>query len=312
MFGCSPVAAHWLRPKLLVRDSVFVLYLRSDEVGELRSMAKPIGQSRGAAAFGELVMVRVLGPVDLVGSSGAVVPETRIGRKLLGALAISANHMVSSDQLAEILWGETRPPSWTNTLQTYVYRLRRLLDPDRIVSEDHSYGLMVSPHELDALIFERWAGDAADLRSDPPACVELSRKALGLWRGVPFGEFADQDPFRLEAIRLDEIRLFVMEIELDAELAMGRSDMAIGTLEALVDEHPYRERLWFLLVRALSACGRRVEAIRAVGRLREILAEAGLEPTVDLLQLEDEILTERPEVRPHLIRRSPTRLDRET
>lgn len=277
----------------------------------LNSMEMPADVNRSAGPSGELVMIRVLGPIDLVVGSGPLVPTTRVGRKLLGAMAISANHMVSSDQLADILWGENRPPSWPNTLQTYVYRLRRSLGPDRIISEDHCYGLMVSLEELDALIFEKWAGEAADLAVDPPACAETCRRALGLWRGVPFGEFADQDPYRLEAIRLDEMRLFVMELELEAELSMGRSDMTIGTLEALVDEHPYRERLWFLLVRALSLCGRRVEAIRAVSRLRGILAEAGLEPTVDLLQLEEEILTERPEVRPHLIRRSPIPLDSE-
>lgn len=263
-------------------------------------MEVPSVPGRAADGHGKLVMIRVLGPVDLVTVSGSRVPQSRVGRKLLGALAISANHLVSSEQLAQIIWGEKRPPSWANTLQTYIYRLRRLLEPPRIITEDHSYGLMVSPDELDALVFERGAGEAADLRLDPPACAATCKDALALWRGVPFGEFADEDPYRLEAMRLDEIRLFVMELELEAELAMGHSEMVVGALEALVEEYPYRERIWFLLVRALSLCGRRVEAIRAVTRLRGILAFAGLEPTLDLLQLEDEIITESPHVRPHL------------
>lgn len=247
-----------------------------------------------------LVMVRVLGPIDIVTRSGPMLPPSRIGRKLLGAMAISANHMVSSDQLARIIWSENPPPSWANTLQTYVYRLRRLLDPERIISENHSYGLMVTPQELDALVFEMRADDAASHRDDPNLCARLCKEALALWRGVAFGEFAEEDPYRLEAIRLDEIRLFVMELELEAELAIGRGEMVVGALEALVEDHPYRERLWYLLVTALSGCGRRVEAIRAITRLRGILAEAGLEPTLDMLQLEEEILTESPEVRPHL------------
>lgn len=248
----------------------------------------------------DVVMIRVLGPIDVLTRSGPRLPSGRICRKLLGALAISANHMVSSDQLAEIIWSADPPPSWANTLQTYVYRLRRLLDPERIVSEDHSYGLMVTADELDALIFEKRADVAAAQRGDPERCARQCKEALTLWRGVAFGEFAEEDPYRLEAIRLDEIRIFVMELELEAELALGRGEMVVGALEGLVEDHPYRERLWFLLVTALSMCGRRVEALRAIVRLRGILAEAGLEPTIDLLQLEDEILTENPEVRPNL------------
>lgn len=225
------------------------------------------------------------------------MPPTRLARKLLGALAIATNHMVSSDHLAQVLWGEEPPPSATNALQTYVYRLRRLLGRDRILTEDHSYSLQLDPLQLDALVFEKTASEAARARQQPEKCIELCRSALALWRGVPFGEFVDEDPFRIEAIRLDELRLFVMELELESELKLGRGELVVGTLEALVEDHPYRERFWSLLVTALMECGRRVEALRSLTRLRGILAETGLEPSDELLQLEEEILTNCPELR---------------
>jgi DNA-binding SARP family transcriptional activator len=245
-------------------------------------------------------MVRVLGPVDVMTEAGVVVPKGRIGRKLLGALAISVNHAVSSDRLAEIIWHESPPPSLGNTLQTYIFRLREDVGHERIVGEDHSYALHLAPEQLDALEFERLASRAADCREDASRCTALCREALALWRGVPFGEFVDEDPFRLEAMRLDELRLYVMEIQLAAELELGREELAVGTLEALVEDYPYRERLWYLLIEALALCGRRVEALRAFRRLRSLLAQVGLEPSAEIKSLEEEILSEDPRLRPRL------------
>lgn len=239
-----------------------------------------------------LRVVRILGPIDLVTDSGVVVPTGRIGRKLLGALAISVNHAVSADRLAEIIWGNTPPPSRDNTLQTYMYRLREELGHDRIVSEDHSYCLQLAPRQLDALQFERLTSLASDARDEPDECVRLCQSALSLWRGVPFGEFVDEDPFRLEAMRLDELRLLVMELKLGSDLDLGREELVVGTLEAIVDDYPYRERMWHLLIRALSSCSRRVEALRACRRLRDVLAEVGLEPSGEIRELEERIISE--------------------
>lgn len=247
-----------------------------------------------------LVMIRVLGPVDVVTTEGATPIGGRFGRKLLATLALSANHMVTSDRLAEILWDESPPPSRDNTLQTYISRLRHLLGPSRISGEDHSYQLNVEPVQLDALVFESMVSEAIASRERPEVSLELAKRSLALWRGIPFGELADEDPFRLEAIRLDELRLLAMELRLEADLALGREEMVIGTLEGLVEEHPYRERMWYLLMAALSMAGRRVEALRAGHRLREVLAEVGLEPATEIRTLEEEILSEDATVRARL------------
>lgn len=236
--------------------------------------------------------IRVLGPIDLLTETGVVVPKGRIGRKLLGALAISVNHAVTADRLAEIIWHESPPPSLANTLQTYIYRLREEVGHERIVRSDHSYALRVAPEQLDALEFEGMVARAAEVRGDPSECIARARKALGLWRGVPFGEFADEDPFRLEAIRLDELRLYAMELRLAGELEMDREEMVVGTLESLVEDYPYRERLWFLLIEALARAGRRVDALREFHRLHEILAEVGLEPSEEIRDLEDAIFSD--------------------
>lgn len=248
----------------------------------------------------KLVMVRVLGPVDVVVSGDAVTIGSRLERLLLAAFVESANQAVSTNRLAEILWGAEPPPSRDNTLQTYISRLRATVGGARIATEGDSYILRVAEDEVDAGRFEHLVGAAAAARDDPERCRRLCDQALSLWRGSPFGAFTDDDPFRLNALRLDGIRLFALELNLGSEIALGNEALAVGPLEALVADYPYRERLWHLLVVALSLSGRRVEALRACTDLRQTLAALGLEPTLVIRDLEDEIATEAPDVRSKL------------
>lgn len=254
----------------------------------------------GCSSIENDFMVRVLGPVDLLVSGQVVLVGGRNERTVLAALAISANHWVTSDQLAQILWGDQPPPSRTNTLQTYVSRLKHRLGNERLTGEDHSYELHVTPDELDALVFEQEVSKAAESLDQPERCLDLCRGALKLWRGPPFGELGDEEPFQLEAIRLAELRLRAMEMQLESRLMTGQPDLAIAALEALVHEYPYRERMWYLLIYGLAITGRRVEALRSSRSLRQLLSEVGLEPTIDIRDLEEEILTESPRVRPRL------------
>jgi DNA-binding SARP family transcriptional activator len=237
-----------------------------------------------------LQMVRILGPIDLLMDNGRVQVPGSFARKLLGGLVLAANHSVSLDRLAWILWKDEVPPSRNNTLQSYVHRLRHILGPDVIRSEGHSYQLSVTPDQVDALEFERLVGLADRSRDMAEECSILCKRALGLWRGDAFGEFTMEDPFRLEVLRLDEMRLFAMELQLESELAFDRPEMVIGTIEGLVEEHPYNERLWHLLVEALAMSGRRVDALRSLQELRRVLGEVGLEPSHQLLELEDRVV----------------------
>lgn len=251
-----------------------------------------------APDVGQAVRIRILGPVDAVAPTGPVTVGGRLEKMLLAALAISANHAVSADALAQILWGDDPPPSRDNTLQTYVSRLRSSIGPERITSENHSYKLTAGRHDLDALEFESLVADATATREDPPQCLRVCKQALLLWRGDPFGDFADTDPFRLEVVRLDDLRLLVIELRLESEIALGREELVTGALEALVEEYPYRERLWHLYVVALALSQRRVEAVRTCNRLRAVLVEVGLEPTAAILRLEEQLLATDPTLLP--------------
>lgn len=235
-------------------------------------------------------MIRVLGPIDIGAPEGELSVGGRQARALLGALAIGANHAIPIDHLEEVLWPEDRPASADNTLQSYVSHLRGLLGAGSIARLDHSYRLNVGPDDIDALRFEALLVEAVALEEMPEARLQCCRKALGLWRGQPFGDLADDEAFKLETYRLQEMRLTAMEFGLEAELALGRHELIVGELESAVREHPYHERLWYLLIEALAHSGRRVEALREASKLRRLLADVGLQVSNDIAELEQQVL----------------------
>ena len=234
--------------------------------------------------------IRVLGPVDLMTADGVKSFGGRLPQMLIATLAIAAGRIVSSDHLIEVMWGDEAPTSAVNTLQSYVSRLRHLLGYEAIDLADHGYLLNAGVDQVDAIRFEQLIRAATADDCSPQVARSLCHDALQLWRGVPFGELADIDPFRLEAMRLDELRMLAMETQLEAELEMDHPELVIGTLEAAVQESPYREHLWLMLIEALNRNGRRREALDACGELRSLLAEIGLEPGPSLIALEDRIV----------------------
>lgn len=234
-------------------------------------------------------IIRVLGPIDLLTAAGPRAVGSRNARRLLAALAISAGRSVSADRLEWALWGDTPPASAENSLQTYISRLRRRLGHETIIRADHSYRLVVERDQIDAVRFEDLFVRATDVHDDPACCRELCQEALTLWRGDPFGDFVDDEPFRLEAMRLGELRVSAMELALECDLALGHHEIVAAELESAVEEYPYRERLWYLLIEALRRDDRRVEALRACRDLRGALAAAGLPAGDELTELESAI-----------------------
>ena len=151
---------------------------------------------------------------------------------------------MAAEQLIDGLWGENAPSTAANTLQVYVSQLRKLVG-DRLVTGARGYRLRVEPDELDAERFERLAGEAAAAlgRSAYGEALELADEALALWRGPALADVQYESFAQPEILRLEELRLAAVENRIEAALGLGRHDQVIGELEALVAEHPARERL---------------------------------------------------------------------
>jgi DNA-binding SARP family transcriptional activator len=249
------------------------------------------------------LQIGLLGPIE-ARLDGRLVPiGGRNERLVLAALTVALNHAVSTDSLIDDIWNDDPPPSGLDTLQSIVSRLRSKLGGDVIELIDHSYRLVADPDQVDAVRFERLLGEASSrLADDPAGAASLATRALALWRGTPFGNLHDAPFLEPDVWRLDALRLSVLETRLEADVACGRLTSAIANLQAEIIENPFRERLWYLLILALARDGRRVDALRSCQQLRAELAEIGLEPSADILELEEMVLEEAPRVRSHLRR----------
>ncbi len=237
----------------------------------------------------------VLGPLQAE-EEGAPVP---LGgpqqRAMLGVLLIDAGKVVSTDRLIDELWGESPPETARKSVQVYASRLRQAvnLGAERLRGVAPGYRLDLHDAALDAARFEQGVARArAALADDPGAARDLLAAALAMWQGPPFGELGDETPsLRLEAARLEELRLVAWELRLDADLTLGDHAAAVPDAERLVAQHPLRERFCGQLMTALSRSGRQAEALRAFQELRTRLGEElGIEPSADLRLLEERIL----------------------
>ncbi|MDX6480971.1 MAG: hypothetical protein QOG85_1481 [Gaiellaceae bacterium] len=241
---------------------------------------------------------RLLGSVEAVRNGNVLPLGGKRQRALLGLLLLEAGRPVSPDRLAEELWHGAPPPGAQATLPTYVSRLRAVLGLE-ISSGPAGYALVVRPEQIDVTRFERLVGEGRDAlarRSPRVAAARLSA-ALELWRGPPFADVGGEGALRLEAERLEELRLFALEEQIEAELQLGAGAGLVDRLEALVGEHPYRERFWQHLMLALYRAQRQADALEAYQRAYSVLGDdLGLEPGDQLKSLEQAIL--RHEVEP--------------
>ncbi len=225
----------------------------------------------------------ILGSLEVI-EGGRPLPLGGVKqRALLAILLLHANEVVSRDRLIEGIWPGRLPAGPTQTLDTYVSRLRKLLGPDRILRRADGFALTVAPQELDLNRFEDLAvrGEFA--------------KALAVWRGPALADLRFEPFASAEAERLEERRLDVLEERIEADLRTRRGVELVSELERLVREHPMRERLVGQLMLALYRAGRQAAALEEYRRAKRRLSEElGLEPGPQLQELERRILEHDP------------------
>lgn len=224
-----------------------------------------------------LASVRVLGPVQLLGTDGDTVDlPSAAQRRLLGVLAVHASAPVRAEYLCGVL-GITG-----GALRTSVSRLRRLIGDDALRTTVGGYRLDVT---VDA------AMACAELQAADGDPARIAR-ALERWVGDALEEFADEPWAVGEVVRLGEIRAAAVEDLAEALLVTGRPADALATLEPHVVAHPHRDRPRGLVIRALAADGRRTEALRVYQRYRDELAETvGTEPSAMLQEIDRRVAT---------------------
>ena len=240
---------------------------------------------------------RILGPLEMWDEGRELSLGGPKPRALLAVLLLHPNEVVPADRLIDELWGEDSPEGAAAALRVNVSRLRKALPQD--VLDDQIARLRpprrarrARPPPLRA---------AGGRRTEPARprpggrCVGAAPRALSLWRGPALADFAYESFAQAAIARLEEIRLAAVELRIDADLALGRHDELVGELEALVAEHPLRERLREYLMTALYRSGRQAEALDAYQDARRALVdELGIEPSPALQELERAILRQDP------------------
>ena len=233
--------------------------------------------------------VRVLGSVEASVDGRLLALGGGKPRALLAMLALNAGSSVSAARLTDGLWGEQPPATASKLVQVYVSQLRKALaasgDGAEIVTRRHGYELRVGAGTVDAERFERLLAQGA------------AREALGLWRGPPLDDVADEPFAAAEIRRLEELRLAASELAIEHDLSDGRHRDLIAELEALVTAEPLRERLHALLMLALYRSGRQADALEAYRNARDVLVEQlGIEPGAQLQELQQAILDHDPHI----------------
>ncbi len=236
---------------------------------------------------------RILGPLEVIDDGAALPLGGSKQRALLALLVLHANETLSAGRLIDELWGERPPVTATKALRVHVSRLRKALAGPVLVTRGSGYELAVAPERIDARRFEDRLREA---RTAPPAhAAPLLEGALALWRGEPLADIAHEPFVAPYAARLVDLKLAALEQLIEAKLALGAHDESIGRLEALIAEHPYRERFRGQLMVALYRSGRQADALQAYRDARgALVGDLGIEPGAHLRDLERAILAQDP------------------
>ena len=259
--------------------------------------------------------MRLLGPISAEAGGVRLGLGGRKQRAVFALLALQVNSPVALDRLVDELWHDEPPAQATQSLQSYVSRLRRTISDaqsqdesgDRpegqsipqILTRPPGWMLMMRAEDVDAVRFVELAHEGGSLleAGELAPGAAMLREALALWKGEVLADLEEM-PFAVgERARLQDLRVTAVESLLWAELDLGRPTGVVEMARHAVSENPYRERAWCALMLGLYRLGRQAEALQVAHDLREVLGEGlGLDPSQEARLLQEQILTQAPEL----------------
>ncbi len=245
----------------------------------------------------------LLGTLQVLDQGVVVTPTAPKLRSTLAMLIVNHNRTISRTTLIDEIWPEDPPLTAMETLNTYVYQIRKLLArgpsrrSDLVSTKPGGYELLIDPASLDLSLFENAmavgrrefaAGRLAE------ASGEL-RQALALRRGPVLGELEMGPLLDGIANRIEEDILDAIALRIEIDLRMGRHRELIGELCALVAQYPMNEDFHAKLIVAQYRSERRSAALETYQRLREALRQQfGIDPSPRLKRLLQDILSDAP------------------
>jgi len=231
-------------------------------------------------------------------------------RTVLAVLLAAAGEPVAFSTIVDVLWGDAPPPTAAATVQQYMSRLRRIMEPPRpddgpagtIRRSPAGYALAVPGDGVDLLRWRsvvRRAREAAKQGQAEPAATGYA-SALALWSGPALGDLAPEIRQHPVFVHLDREHVTVLTEAADLALAAGMGAQLVPALERAAAWHPFDEGLHARLLRALAVAGQRADALQRYRKLwHRFVEELGIEPG-PLLQATQQMLLAEPEAQPVL------------
>ncbi len=259
-----------------------------------------MSQSPATVATGEIV-VGLLGPILIRRQSAEIPINGPRQRDLLAILATQPGRLVSTESLVDQVWHGAPPPTAASAVRVHLARIRKILadlsDGSALLLFQPPGYRLHSSVTSDAAEYERMVNQARALinEHDHRTASELLIAAERLWRGPALSGAQDVESLRIEAERLEGLRLDAQEDWADVRLALGHHGAMCSALGAAVGRAPLRERRTAQLMLALHRSGRQADALKACRRLRRTLVEElGVEPGTTVQRLEGSILRNDP------------------
>jgi len=228
---------------------------------------------------------------ELTGPAGPVELPNKKLAGLLAYLACSAPVPQSREKLASLLWGSHFETQAQQNLRQALFRLRRALGPDALMSDGNEVWLAPGVIDCDVARLKALSGEAssaslaaaADLYRDPLlADVDIAEEAWADWLGA-------------ERPRLEGLALDAMIGHAEQALKSGKPQAALKAATRAVAVNALREDAHRLIMRALAATGRKAEALKHYQDLATVLKrELNAEPDALTKALVSELRSQPP------------------
>lgn len=213
--------------------------------------------------------LRVLGGLSLArqeGSPSAVTSQKR-PLALLAVLAVAGDNGLTRERVQAFLWPESSAERARHALDQLLYRLRRALAADPVLTQGHELRLNAAVvatdlAEFDAAVSDRRWQDVVRLYTGP------------LLNGVHLSNERELESF-IDGERARLFRDYSAACEALAREASAAGDQrtAAGWWEALARADPYSSRAALEVIRARAEAGERADALQYAQRFQRLLAD---------------------------------------
>jgi DNA-binding SARP family transcriptional activator len=219
-------------------------------------------------------------------------------RTILKVLLTRREHIVSTDQLVDILWPDDDPDTAHNRLHVRISQLRRALDPGNpsayVLTHKGGYSFNTEADcWIDAVEFEaraRWGRRCQECENLSEA-ITAYETACALYRGDFLEEELYEDWTLAERERLRERFLTVLTELAECYARQGRYRRAIARCRRVLAVDACRETVYARLMLYHYHAGEQSQALRMYERCCQILAdEMGVEPLPQTTALYEQLL----------------------